>query len=240
LETPVVGTGLTQAGDYTFITISDDGVRLNYDTIPSGGVPPVDRSIISNWTTHGRTVDMATATLSGGNRYKFTLEFFEAWSKALIILTTGSNSFSFTDSPKQGSGPAFPDVPAVPRGNSSLLLNGLLDLTSTAAPAMEYYTYHNLGGTARVEISPDGGFCWGEECISNYRDKLRTGAFDDPFYGGSYMPTNGDWRQKQHDLSTFAGDQIGLRFRLDRTGTDSTYIPGNDGWWFVDIRILDP
>lgn len=259
LTTPMVGSGLLQPGDYTFITISDDGVRLKYEDItPPNSLPPTPEwNVISNWSNHGRVVDIGTAKLDGGNQYKFTLEYYENGSSAVIILTLGSNSFSFTDSPKQGAGPAFPDVPAVKRGNSSLLLNGLLDLSGHSTVLMEYYTYHELGGTARVEISPDGGFCWAEECVSNYRSKLRAdimgAAADDPFYGGTYTPDDGDWRRKTHNLSSFAGPTsppVGLRFRLDRTGTDDIDVScncSNGGstnwyvsWWIVDIQILEP
>jgi hypothetical protein len=258
LTTPPVDGVSLQAGDYTFITVSDDGVRMRYDTVPAGGVPPVPEwNIINNWTDHGRTVDMGTATLQGGNRYKFTLEYYEKSSSAVIILTLGSNTFSFTDSPKQGTGPSFPDIPAVKRGNSSLMLNGLLDLSSATTPVMEYYTYYELAGIAWVEISPDGGFTWGASTIgeSAYRNALGVGAFDDPKIDWQiWMPNNGDWQRRQHDLSLYAGETVGLRFRLDRTGTDclsadNTCNEGGSGynangryasWWVTDIRVIQP
>ena len=82
---------------------------------------------------------------------KFTLEWYEKWSDAIIILTLGSNNFSFTDSPKQGAGPNFPEIAAVPYSNSSLILDGVFDLSAATAPLLQYYTYYELGGNAVVE-----------------------------------------------------------------------------------------
>jgi len=78
------------------------------------------------------------------------------------------------------------------------------------------------------------------------------GDFDNPSYGGTYMPNNGDWRLKTHDLSAYAGfPSVGLRFRLDRQNVSenccgyrnaSTQSPYNwyESWWVVDITIVDP
>jgi hypothetical protein len=250
LQTGEVGTAFgPQPGEYTFITISDDGVRMRYDTVPAGGVPPTPKwNIIDDFNFHGRTVDMGTAELSSSNIYKFTVEYFESSGKGVIVVSTGSNSFSFTDTPKQGSAATFDDVPPIPYGNSSLLLDGLLDLDAggtIVAPVMEYYTYYEMYGYGWVELSPDGGFCWGEDCggvMSDYRNMLGHDDFDDPRYYGCEMPYADDWELRQHDLSDFAGEEVGLRFRL-YNNRDNTNRCSNDfyiGWWLVDIRVLDP
>lgn len=419
LTTGEVGTALP-AGTYTFVTASDDGVRLRYDTYPTpGGLPPpVDAddpaqsgwNIIDNWQDQGRTTRMGTAKLATGNRYQFILEWYEAAGDAVIILSTGSTQFSFTDSPKQGSGTAFPSIPARMFSSSSLLYNGVFDFSLAQNPVIQYYTYHELGGRARVELSRDGGFSWevnddtlrgrlleldwiggwnveyyhgnagggsndvldvagdfpvvietlsddqdlmfnwgngrphpdvnadhfssrwrrdvvfteptrvrfsirhddgirlwvnyswgcvmnnsnvpvvsgrsnpsgignsdsgfsdtGCLVINNWRSgnrdssgehfflpgtytiqidhfegtgrarvelyETRAGGFDQGDYGGTYMPNNGDWRLKSHDLSAYAGlNSVGLRFRLDRTTTNDN----RDGWWVVDILVTDP
>lgn len=415
-----VGTG-TPPGDYTFITISDDGVRMKAENVATPGGP---WNIINNWTDHGRTVDIGTASLSAGNTYKIILQYFENSSAAILIVSTGSNSFSFTDSPKAGGGPLFPEVPAVSHANSSLLLNGVFDLSNATEPVLQYYTYYELGGTARVEVTTDGGFNWtdtglqgsvpgtfwtdaggnptswrgeyyddtelnyggrspdfirddgtasildlywgsgspksgwqtntfsvrwtrkftlkksrtitwsagtddgmrlwldyangcadrdafgpspsidGGKLISgapkSYNDKTwpptlpdtgclmiadwengnnwkevsrtlppgtytlqfdmyentgtafayletRAGDADSPTYNGTYMPTNGDWLSRQHDLTAYAGlPAVGLRFRLDRLGnTDTDRTNQGDpnwliSWWIVDILVVDP
>lgn len=407
LTTPLVDGVSVAPGEYTFIVITDDGARLRYDTVPPGNLPPEYSNetwnIINAWQDQGRSVYMGTASLAVGFRYRFTLEYYERTNNAVIILSLGSNSFSFTDSPKQGSGPAFPEVPAVPRGNSSLMLNGVFDLSATSNPLLQYYTYHELGGTARVEVTTDGGFNWTSEglrgsvpngvwtsnwrgwyypstnldrtgtapaisnrddgteinfnygngsppgwnrtdnfsirwrrtltlatpmtitfrttaddgvrlwlnytpgcspvtsgdgttnggngnfgdpdtgclIIDNWRNQgattrtvtrtlpagshtlqldyyeatggasvrleMFTSGFDEPVYGGTWMPNNGDWRLKQHDFAGVAGlPAVGLRFRLDRLGTDQTNVV-NQGdpdwlvsWWIVDVQVVDP
>ena len=171
-----VAAGTIPAGDYTFIATSDDGVRLKYDTHPTpGGLVPNPQlpdpynpewNIINNWNHQSRTISMGTALLAGptgGNpppQYQLTLEFFERGGNAAIILTIGTNSFSFTDSPKQGTGAGFPDVPAIPRASSSMIFDGVFDLTNATNPIVQYYTLYELGGRARVEVSIDGGFTW--------------------------------------------------------------------------------
>lgn len=417
LTTPPVGSAVNP-GTYTLITISDDGVRLKY-RLAGGGLPPVDPddpppdanwNIINNWTDHGRTVDMGTAKLITPNIYELTLEWYERSNKAVIIMTTGNNAFSFTDSPKQGNGPAFPEIPSQIYSNSSLILDGVLDLSATTDPIIQYYTYHELGGTARVEVSIDGGFTWTQTglrgslpnsyytsnwtgtyyngrnldfsgaavactrnegtnlninfggggpgcgglggdnfsaaytrtinlpvdttvtfsssmddgiriwldyaqncdatvtksgqaasgsnktfgdpatgCLlmddwnnqSDARSVTRTipagahtiridyfeatggaristdlttgdfGIFTDPSYSGNFMPDDGDWRIKQHDLKAYAGQSaVGLRFRLDRLGSSNTdvvdqvadlssFVNWLISWWITDILVVN-
>ena len=186
LDTGVIGGSIPQ-GSYTFITASDDGVRMKYDTIPTPTLitgPGNEWNIINNWTYHGRTIDMGTANLVGGNRYRLTLEYFEGFSDAVLTLTVGNNNFSFTDSPKQGTGLAAPDIPAVPRSNSSLILDGVFDLRTATAPIIEYYTYHELGGRAYVEVTTDGGFTWTQAGLSGRA--MPNNLWADPFWSGRY------------------------------------------------------
>lgn len=250
LDTPVIGAGggVTQ-GDYTFITVSDDGVRMKYEEIDAAGnlispLPPgtpdlVEWNVIYNWTYHGNVADMGTVTMVTGHRYRITLEYFESGGGATIILSTGGSSFSFTDSPKQGAGPAFLDRPSVPYSNSSLISDGLIDLTGTDNPILQFYSYHEVDGTARVEVSVDGGFTW---TSSGLRDNITDGGgnvtdsnFDDPTYGGTWVPGQSgvtDWNRRRYNLTRYAGQRIMLRFRFDRQnrggGNGSAYDDGTD------------
>lgn len=251
LETPVVGpTSGILPGEYTFITVSDDGVRLRGEEIDAQGNvidprPMNQRWIIMNWTDHGRTADMGTFTMEAGKRYRFVLEYYEATGNAIIALSVGGTNFSFADTPKQGAGPAFPDAPALPRGNSSLILNGTLDLNDAREPVvLQYYTYYHLNnnnGTARVEISIDGGFSWTSNSLNwNYvHDFGLVETFDSPTYGGNHSINQGDWQLRRHNLTNFRdGAPIMVRFRLDRLGTNNQYtgsLPA--GWWITDITI---
>src|SRR5690606_34410341 len=108
LETPVVGpTSGVRAGDYTFITVSDDGVRMKYEILQPDGTTLVlnpvsgqplspqpgslsdsdEWNLIYNWTDHGRIGDMGLMKLADGYRYRVTLEWYEKTSGAVLILT---------------------------------------------------------------------------------------------------------------------------------------------------------
>jgi hypothetical protein len=229
-------------GDYTFITTSDDAVRLRYDTIPptSPATGTASWNIINNWSTHARTVDMSTVTLAAGN-YQLILEWFEGTGGATIILQVGNNNFSFSDSPKASASPTSPVIPSVAYGNSSLILDGLINLNRpTGVPAaswiprLQYYTYYQLGAsaTARPEVSFDGGFSW---TTSNLQNNCPSGfgARCNPIISGtiSWLPVNGDWELRSHDLRSYVNQNIGLRFRLNTTSNVL------DGWWITEINV---
>jgi Flp pilus assembly pilin Flp len=264
--TGVVGSGFLQPGTYTFLVTSDEGVRMKYDTVPPTPAPPgpvtvcTGWNIICNWADHGTFTDMGTATLDPGKTYKFTVEWYDKSSNATLLVSIGNNSFSFTDSPKLGAGMAFPDQPAVRRGNSSLMLDGLLNLVGTNNPQMEYFTYYELdtNTTARVEVSDDGGFTWTNSGLSG------SGFSGSTINDATCTPANScssstDWQRRTNRLVSYKGKQIGLRFRLDRMSSDCisadgpgnatqdcdpTYVNYNPNgyfvsWWIVDIRVLD-
>jgi hypothetical protein len=230
------------AGQYTFIMVSDDGVRMRYDTVPGGNATPANNSaywnIKLNWTAHGRTVDMNSVTLAAGN-YNLQLEWFELTGSATIIMQVGNNNFSFTDSPKSSASAAVPAVYSVPYGNSSMMLNGVLNLNNPNPgnpafiwkPRVNYYTYYDLASVnnAYVEISIDGGFTWTQATLGN---NCPSGAQCSPTISGSasWMPANGDWQLRSHDLSNYVNKNINLRFRLN---TQSSV---RDGWWITDIQ----
>jgi Flp pilus assembly pilin Flp len=221
------------AGDFTFITTSDDAVRLRYE----GPGAPADWNIINNWSSHSRTVNFNTVTLAAGE-YDLILEWFEGTGSAVIIVQIGNNNFSFSDSPKPTASDSVPAVPSVAYGNSSLILNGLINLfnpgvpSSAWRPRLQYYTYYQLpsGATARAEISIDGGFSW---TTSNLSNNCPSGAQCNPIISGSasHLPTNGDWQLRSHDLRSYVNRNIGLRFRLNTTGNVG------DGWWITEIQV---
>ncbi|QPC81514.1 hypothetical protein G4Y79_17715 [Phototrophicus methaneseepsis] len=171
---PSTSGGIIEPGLYFFQTISDDGVRMRYEvasgscTLPS--TPTTDMplagqtwNLINNWNGHGDTTDTGRAQLESGCTYRFELQWFQGTGGKTIVLSQGtSGNMSFTDTPAYGPD-ENQDIAAVPRSNSSLLLNGVLDLTGADDPVVQYYTYHELGGTAYVEVSPDGGFTWTQQ-----------------------------------------------------------------------------
>jgi hypothetical protein len=65
-----------RSGDYTFWTLSNDGVRLSIN----------DQRIIDNWTAHSAVEDKGTMTLQAGKLYDFKLEYFQAGGNAVMKL----------------------------------------------------------------------------------------------------------------------------------------------------------
>lgn len=65
------------AGEYTFFTTSDDGVRLYID----------GKLVIDNWQDHSATEDSGKITLEAGKSYDLKLEFYENQGVAQIELS---------------------------------------------------------------------------------------------------------------------------------------------------------
>jgi hypothetical protein len=65
-----------RAGNYTFYTLSNDGVRLFI-----GGSPVID-----NWTPHSNAEDKGAISLEANKPYDFRLEYFQAGGNAVMRL----------------------------------------------------------------------------------------------------------------------------------------------------------
>ncbi len=63
-------------GEYSFHTITDDGIRLWLD----------DQLVINNWTDHGPTEDTGTIELKAKTKYKLRLEWYENAGGAVVKL----------------------------------------------------------------------------------------------------------------------------------------------------------
>ena len=72
-------TGQVQAqegGDYTFVTTSDDGVRLWID----------DKPAIDDWKAHSTSEDTATVHFAPHSRHRIRLEYFQDTRDAVARL----------------------------------------------------------------------------------------------------------------------------------------------------------
>jgi len=65
-----------EAGKYVLSTLSDDGVRLYFES----------KKVIENWTTHGPMIDEYVTKLEAGKEYKIQLEYFEQGGGAVAKL----------------------------------------------------------------------------------------------------------------------------------------------------------
>ena len=118
-------TGQVQAQfseTYTFITTSDDGVRLWIN----------GQQLISNWTEHAPTDDSGSITLVAGQRYDVRMEFYERGWGAVARL-----SWSSPSTPRQiiPTAQLYTTAPA-----SSSLVNGGFE-----TPRVDGYIYNPVG-----------------------------------------------------------------------------------------------
>jgi len=117
----------------------------------------------------------------------------------------------------RGSGGWFANS-AVRGLESTLQLNGLIDLTSVLTPRLTFWQKAALtaGDRVAVDISLDGGLSWL--------------ALEDS------AGTVSDWTQHTVDLSAYAGQLIALRFRLDTTG-ELPVGTASIGLWLDDVAV---
>ncbi|MBI1280299.1 MAG: hypothetical protein GC179_19390 [Anaerolineaceae bacterium] len=231
-------------GVYTFITTSDDGVRVRVEnsdgSVPSGFPSSPYWNVINNWSFHGSTVDYKNVTLIPG-AYRIIMEYFEGGGGAVAQLQVGTNKFSFSDSPKAGASSAFPVINSIPYSDSSLILNGIINLNIPAGyttaqwkPRLEFYNlfYFASNTYGAVEVSTDGGFTWQQ---NNLTDNCPLSGWQcDPNtwgYADVRPQTGSDWILRSHDLRAYANQNIGLRFKLHTSSSTQ------DGWWITDIVI---
>jgi outer membrane biosynthesis protein TonB len=149
----------------------------------------------------------------------YTLPFTDSMESGSNWVAEGTWSV-VTDTVWSGAG-AFADSPGgnyLHGSDTSLLLDGLLDLGGTTAPELTWWDTYALAAYDHgyVEVSTDGGATW-------------TSLFD------HYYATNTGWTRHSVDLSAYAGQQVGLRFRLD--ARNHTYVA--DGWTLDDVSVAE-
>ncbi|GAB1259530.1 DUF6701 domain-containing protein [Aurantivibrio plasticivorans] len=118
---------VTETGDYTFRTISDDGVRLRVN----------GQLIIENWSDHGAETDTSAAvTLTAGQHYAISLEYYENFGLSEIRL--------------QWSTPSSGSYVTIPSGPTPLGA-GLYYCANTA---VSYYEISHSGNGITCEGEP--------------------------------------------------------------------------------------
>lgn len=228
LDTGIVGASGFSPGNRSFLVLSDDGVRMKVKELnPTTGVElPVggaEWNLINKWKTSSPTSDAAAFNFEAGKRYKITLQYFESYGGAVVIMSIGDGRYSFTDSPKLSS--TGKDIPPIAYGNSSLITKTVLDMTTMTANQyvlMEYHTMYKVyqDATLRVEVSNNGGFDWVQDGLKSHvyingtQKIIDQSAFSNTTISNSV--NTGTWQIRQHTLTTYRGQKVLLRFRMDR------------------------
>lgn len=93
-------------GNYTFTTLTDDGIRLWVN----------NQQLINDWTEHAPKINSGSVSLIGGTRVPIKVEYYDGWWDASIRLGW--------------SGPGIPDqiIPATSLSPSNQTQNGFLTL----------------------------------------------------------------------------------------------------------------
>ncbi len=229
---------------YRVYTLADDGVRLTINdiagtNITTGGATPPAGRIINNWAVHGIQLDYSTFTVGSSTLSRtLTLDYFETTGTQFLTLNIASGAASVTDSPNTagtGSGSndsgslGYTSVASAIYGYSSLVLNGVLDLSTAANPVLSYTRYYNLstGMNFFVEFSNDGGFTW-----NTITAETVSGTNTPPTV---YLPPSNTWQQRSIAIdSTYRTARFCVRFRLD-TRTASTML---DGVWIGSVQVV--
>lgn len=131
----------TASGGTDLRTVSDDGVRLWID----------DRLVIDNWTDHGSTEDTATVAMVAGQRYRVTMEYYEAGGDAVArLLWRPAGAAGFVAVPLSRL------YPAAAPSTTNLALG---------RPASQSSTYE-VGSAARAVDGNTGG-AWSSGSVSH-------------------------------------------------------------------------
>ena len=117
--------------------------------------------------------------------------------------------------------------------NSSLRLASTLSLSGSTHPELIFWQQWDLQYSANlyVEISADGGSTWNPEWAFLYGGlPPDLGSVPNRGYNASL-----GWTRNVINLSSYAGQNINIRFRLDtRVGTVA-----GDGWWIDQVCIQE-
>ncbi|GIK62839.1 MAG: hypothetical protein BroJett018_06330 [Chloroflexota bacterium] len=145
-----------------------------------------------------------------------TVDYYENTGSALFQLGLYTGSLVFHDSPPSNR-PGGTPVDYEDLTDTSVTLEGQVSLAGTVNPALIWQDSVSLDliDYTIIEVSTDEGFTWTEV----YRR-----ATDNPA-----------WTQRTVDLTSFAGSNITIRFRLDAM-LDAQV---DDGWFIDNISIVD-
>lgn len=225
----------------------------NFYIDPSNGRTTYYNNVINAWRYQGPTVYKGTVTLVPNQdfsprRYLVTVQYFEQGGGAVIAFGMSGASASFSDSPMLVPSNNIADrEPVNYYSNTSLILDGLLDLRASNAPVINYYALHEIddvSSTGYLEVSTDGGFTWTQD---NLRDRITVnGTQFDARSNTSFSYNRTDWEERLNTLDDYTGRLISLRFRLDVNAskdTVETRMSQNNKQWnglnISDILIFD-
>ena len=226
---------VSQKYTYTFYARSDDGMRLGVSPYPSEYITNLPSgsntydNIFNKWFDTAPRLYTANVTLgpnaNGTARtYRFTAHYYEHVGLASFALGLGNKSASFSDTPTNIPGTSRTKM--IQLSNTSLILDGLLDLRGVRKPLLEFYRQSrvdsNPDANAYVEISRDGGFTWVRDDASLRQNlTLSDGTVISASSGTNWSDNRTTWELRRHGLTGNIGYTVALRWRLQVGATEA-------------------
>lgn len=115
--------------------------------------------------------------------------------------------------------------------NTSLILDGLLDLRGVRKPLLEFYRQSRVDSdpdaNAYVEISRDGGFTWVRDDASLRQNlTLSDGSVITANSTTNWSDKRTTWELRRHGLTGNIGYTVALRWRLQVGATEAQLVMG--------------
>jgi len=205
-------------------TQNEANVPVATNTYTIGGQTINYNNIIDVWKGQAPTVYTGSVTLvpnadNSPRDYILTAHHYEGGSSAEFTLGISGANASFSDSPMQIPSTNISDrVPVNYLSNTSMILDGLLDLRGKTSPVLNFYSIReisNVDTTFYIEVSEDGGFTWTDSGLGNDLTLADGTTVLDMTWNRSYTWDATDWDEHLYNLSDYSGRLISMRFRLD-------------------------
>ncbi len=223
IDTVVIGTVTISQGNHTIIASSD---------LPNG----VSDENLSNDT------NSRTSYFIGAHAFPLTEGFESGFDK--FTNASGNDIDFIVETTLFHSGAQSVKNVTQDANNSNIMHElGLLDLSSTSYPALEFWHIAKTeGGWDRcyIEISTDGGQSYTTIDDSLYMGNTANYAAEGYFHEDSYTewgtgsqtPDNTWWKKEKFDLTPFKNDSVRIRFRYTTDSGTERY-----GWLIDDISV---
>jgi hypothetical protein len=197
--------------EYTFLTMTDDGVRLWVDGQP----------VIDNWTDHGPTEDTGTVALTAGEKVELRMEFYEKGGGAMATLLWESASCGREIIPAERL--------------------SLPDGETTGGLKAEYYDGTALGELKHVRMDPTVDFNWrdGSPTEARMGTSLAYGvAYDlEPITVTVALSGENLGEARYHIYDFYKNEIDGGTFT--GSSTTVTFTPPRYGWYAIVCQTQD-
>ena len=222
-DTVVIGTVTISQGNHTIIASSD---------LPNG----VSDENLSNDT------NSRTSYFIGAHAFPLTEDFESGFDK--FTNASGNDIDFIVETTLFHSGAQSVKNVTQDGYNSNIMHElGLLDLSSTSYPALEFWHIAKTEGNwdkCYIEISTDGGQSYTTIDDSLYMGNTANYAVKGYFHEDSYTewgtgsqtPDNTWWKKEKFDLTPFKNDSVRIRFRYTTDSGTERY-----GWLIDDISV---